>query len=137
MRIALCSSAKFFDKLPELKEELEDKGFEVFLPSMKDYHHLKEDALAKIQYDLIRKHFRKIDKSDAILVANFKKNGIAGYIGGNTLLEMGHAFAKDIPIFLMNDIPEGLNYKEELLALQPFVIGKDWDKISFLINKEV
>ena len=129
MKITLCSSAKFFPKLNEIKEALENKGHEVFLPSMTDYHHLEETALAKLQYDLIRDHFAKIDKSDAILVANFEKNNVKGYIGGSALIEMAKAFDKGIPIFLMNDIPE-IGYREEIIAMQPIIIGTDWEKIK-------
>ena len=76
MIITLCSSAKFFERLRDIEKELTSRGLEVLLPSMTDYHNLTEDALAKIQYDLIRDHFQKIDRSDAIYVANYSKNGI-------------------------------------------------------------
>lgn len=128
MRITLCSSARFFDRLYEIKEELEKLGHEVFLPSMKNYHSLEETALAKIQYNLIKDHFKKIDNSDAILVANFDKD-IKGYIGGSALIEMAKAFDKGIPIFLMNPIPE-ISYKEEIKAMKPIIIGMDFKKIN-------
>ena len=130
MIIALCASAKFFDKLWSIKEELENRGHSVLLPSMKDFHHLNENSLAKIQFDLIKEHLNKINKSDAIYVANYDKNGIRGYIGGNAFLEMGKAFDKGIPIFLMNPIPENISYREELIALQPIVVGQDWNKLK-------
>lgn len=128
MKITLCSSARFFDRLYEIKRELEKQGHEVFLPSMKNYHELEETALAKIQHDLIKEHFKQIDKSDAIFVANFDKD-IKGYIGGNSLLEMGKAFDKGIPIFLLNNIPE-VSYKEEIKAMKPIVVGTDFKKLS-------
>ena len=53
MKITLCSSAKFFENLWDIKKSLEEIGHEVLLPSMKDFHHLGEDSLAKVQYDLI------------------------------------------------------------------------------------
>jgi nucleoside 2-deoxyribosyltransferase len=129
-RIVLCSSASFFDKLWDIKAALEQEGHEVYLPSMKDYHHIAEGALAKIAFNLIKEHFKRIDQSDAIYVANFDKNGIHGYIGGNTFLEMGKAFDKGIPIFVMNDIPEKVSYREELLAMRPIVIGLDWSALN-------
>ncbi len=135
MKITLCSSAKFFEKLWNIKKSLEKRGYEVFLPSMKDFHQLNETALAKIQYDLINKHFQKIEKSDAIYVANYDKNGIAGYIGGNSFLEMGLAFYKKIPIFLLNDIPRDLSYREEVIALRPIVIGENWDNLDKILRK--
>ncbi|MFA5357901.1 MAG: hypothetical protein WC308_03170 [archaeon] len=135
MKIALCSSARFFDKLPAIKKVLEEKGHEVFLPSMKDFHHLEETALAKIQYDLIRDHFRKIDQSDAIYVANYDKDGVKGYIGGNSFLEMGKAFDKGISIFLMNEIPIQSPYRQELIALQPTIVGENWKLLDKFLKK--
>ena len=67
------------------------------------------------------------ENSDAILVLNIDKKGIKNYIGGNTFLEMGKAFDKGIPIFLLNNIPEKIMYREELIAMQPIVVGTDWD----------
>ncbi len=135
--IALCSSAAFFDRLWGIKEGLTKSGYTVLLPSMQDFHQYEEVALAKIHHDLIRDHFRKIDQSNAIYVANYDKNGIEGYIGGNSFLEMGKAFDREIPIFLLNNVPK-TGYREELLALQPIVIGQDWDKIRLhLPNQNV
>ena len=135
MKIVLCSSAKYFDKLIVIQKQLEKKGHEVLLPSMEDYHHLEETALAKIQCHLIKEHFHKINESDAIYIANYDKNDIEGYIGGNSFLEMGKAFDMGIPIFLMKDIPKGISYREEILALQPIVIGEDFDKINHSLRK--
>lgn len=135
MKITLCASAKFFDKLYEVKKALEYRGYDVLLPSMIDYHNLRENALAKIHYDLIKDHFQKINESDAIYIANYDKNGVKGYIGGNSFLEMGKAFDKGIPIFLMNEIPEELLYREEILAMRPIVIGTNWDTLDKILNK--
>ncbi len=135
MKITLCSSATFFKKLRNIKKSLEEKGYEVLLPSMEDFHHLDEDSLAKIQHNLINEHFRKINQSQAIYVANYNKNQIAGYIGGNSLLEMGLAFYRKIPIFLLNDIPQQISYREELIALKPIVVGESWDKIDSILKK--
>lgn len=133
-RITLCSSASFFDKLPGISAELSKRGLEVLIPSMMDYHGMEEDSLAKIHFDLMRSHFKKIDRSDAIYVANFEKKGIPGYIGGNTFLEMGKAFDKNVPIFLRDNIPDVILYREELLAMKPIVVSEDWDRIIQILD---
>jgi len=130
MKITLCSSAKFFERLWDIKKALESRGHEVFLPSMTNYHDLEETALAKIQYDLIKDHFAKIDQSDAIYVANYEKNRIRGYIGGNCFLEIGKAFDKGIPIFFLDKAPKESAYREEIIAMQPIVIGENWDRLK-------
>jgi len=145
MKITLCSSATFFDKLYSIKKALEEKGHTILLPSMTDFHSLKgsegESAFAKIHHNLIRGHFKKIKESDAIYVANYDKNGIKGYIGGNTLIEIGMAFDRKIPIFLMNEIPDdeipdGVNYREEIVAMEPIIIGQDWDRLDKFLRKK-
>ena len=69
------------------------------------------------------------------------KNGIKGYIGGNTLIEIGMAFDRKIPIFLMNEIPDdeipdGVNYREEIVAMEPIIIGQDWDRLDKFLRKK-
>ncbi len=132
MYITLCSSASFFDRLHNLSQAIERQGYGVYLPSMKDYSatNYQENAFVKIQNNLIKEHFRKIDLSGAIYVANYDKNGISGYIGGNCFLEMGKAFDRDIPIFLMQPVPIEMSYRDELLALQPIVIGTDFNLLN-------
>ena len=126
-KICLCSNRKFFDKLEDIKKTLEKLGYKTLLPSMTNiqddsyFKNGRETEFAKIHYNLIKDHFEKINESDALLVCNFNKNGIEGYIGGNTLIEMGKAFDRDVPIFLLNSIPK-MDYKAEILAMQPIVL---------------
>lgn len=135
MKITICSSSTFYDKLWAIKDELEKINYEVLLPSM-EYNDKREDAKLKIELNLIRVHFAKIEESDAIYVANYDKNGVKGYIGGNCFLEIGKAFDCGLPIFMLNDIPEML-YKDELTAMQPIIIGCDWKRINdYLVSKQ-
>lgn len=132
-KITLCSSCTFFDKLTLIKDELTKRGHIILFPHVWDWTQKTEDEIVKVQHDLIKRHFKNINESDAIYVANFEKKGIQNYIGGNTLLEMGKAFDRGIPIFLMNDIPNMI-YTEEIRAMQPHVIGTDWVKMENLIK---
>lgn len=129
-KIYLCSSRKFFDKLWDIEKELKKLGYGVLLPSMRniqdDEIYFKENGeteFAKIHYELIRNDFRKIEESDAILVCNFNKNGVDGYIGGNVLMEMTKAFDKGVPIFLICPVPN-MSYRAEILAMQPIILSK-------------
>jgi len=72
---------------------------------------------------------KKVAWSDAVLVINYDKNGIKGYIGGNTLMEIGLAFFLKKKIYLLNKIPE-LSYKEEILGVKPIIISGDLTKIK-------
>lgn len=137
MKIVVCGSMKFIEDIKKIKEELTKQGHEVIIPNI---DHLEEeqqmeDHNAKIKFDLIRSFFKKIENSDALLVANFDKNNIKGYIGGNSLLEMGKAYDVRIPIYLLYEIPE-MSYTDEIKALQPIVLNGDLEKINSNSNND-
>ncbi|MEI8343641.1 MAG: hypothetical protein WCF93_01670 [Candidatus Moraniibacteriota bacterium] len=71
---------------------------------------------------MIRDYYEKIKASDAILVVNCDLNGVVGYIGGNSFLEMGFAHVLNKKIFLLNQIPE-TSFKDELIAMQPTILS--------------
>ena len=81
--------------------------------------------MLELKQGFIREHFAKIDKSEGILVANYPKNGVEGYVGGNTLMEMTYAFSQGLDIYTMYDLPDDLNYTPELNALSPIVLNGD------------
>lgn len=147
MNITICGSIAFYDEMFSAKSELEKAGHVVKLPP-----HEIEDENGKLipikQYYAIRKatqttegwiwnnklkamklHFDKVAWADAILVLNYDKNNIKGYVGGNTLLEMGLALHLGKPIYMLNNVPE-MPYKEELLGMKPIIIEGDLSKIS-------
>lgn len=128
---------QFHTEMGEVQNALASKGFTVFVPGELDDIHKNEAYMgsdeeritAKIEYDFIREHFKRIEQSDAILILNYEKKGIPGYIGGNTFLEMGYAFGLGKTVYLLNEIPE-MDYKTEMAAIQPTVLHGDLSKIS-------
>lgn len=127
---------QFHEEMLEAKRLLEERGFMVHIPSgaydkskNEFYANSEEEKITfKIENDLIREHFHLIDVADAILVLNHEKKGIAGYVGGNTFLEMGHAFSHGKTIFLLHPIPE-MDYKVEMLSMQPVILHGDLNKL--------
>ena len=77
----------------------------------------------------MKNHFDKIEWSEAILVTNYEKNNIKGYIGANTLLEMGLALHLRKKIFLLNPVPK-ISYKEEILGMKPILINNSLVKVK-------
>ncbi|HUS52360.1 MAG TPA: hypothetical protein VMX77_02735 [Candidatus Bathyarchaeia archaeon] len=141
--ITLCSSAQFFRKAIEVGRELEELGFKVILPqtavmmkrsgnfdvaSYKTWFKDKKDYQKKTK--LIKDHFKKVEKTEAILVLNEEKEGLPGYIGGNTLMEMGLAFFLQKPIFIYNRIDSRLKFKEEVYGLNPIFINRNLKVIA-------
>ncbi len=146
MKITICGSIAFFDKMEEAKEQLEKLGHEVKIPPV-GIRDENNNPIPIIEYYKIRKsssddekwvwdrkeeamklHFDKVAWSDGILALNYKKNDIDGYIGANTFLEMGLAFHLGKKIFILNVLPE-LSSKEELLGMKPNIINNDLTKI--------
>jgi hypothetical protein len=78
---------------------------------------------------LIRGHFKKVAKGDAVLILNYTKDGVENYIGPNSFLEMGIAYFLGKKIFLLNPIPRSYLW-EEVKAMQPVVLNGDLEKIN-------
>jgi nucleoside 2-deoxyribosyltransferase len=124
MKLIVCASMDFAKETLEAKVLLESMNHEVEVPA-EIHRHLSgeyvDNKSEKLELDVIKKYYHKIAESDAILVLNYDKNGIEGYIGGNTFLEMGFAHVLDKPIYLLNQIPE-MGYKDEIEAMQPVIL---------------
>ncbi|MCX6740229.1 MAG: hypothetical protein NTZ49_03310 [Candidatus Parcubacteria bacterium] len=145
MKITICSSIEFTPQIKEVLDQLSSLGHIVEIPkysqkilngdlTLEEFmtKKRKEGDLEfrnKAEEDLIKRYYRIIDESDAILVLNLEKNGIQNYIGGNTFLEMGFAFVLNKQIFLWNDIPK-MQYSDELIAMKPTIINHDLGKIK-------
>ncbi len=146
MKITLCGSIAFYDEMLELKKKLEQAGHEIKLPPIevkdengklipvKTYYEIRKTETSETSWvwdrkkEAMKTHFDKIAWSDAILVVNHDKKDIAGYIGANTLVEMGMALHLNKKMFLLKNIPE-ISYKEEILGMKPTVINQDLNKI--------
>ena len=138
MKITLCGSIAFFEQMLDVKIQLEALGHEVKLPptevpdekgnmiTVAKYYELRKTVTDDTSWiwerkeEAMRNHFDKVAWSDAILVCNYDKKGIIGYIGANTLLEMGLAMYLKKLIYLLNQIPE-IDCKEEILGMRPII----------------
>ena len=141
--ITICSSGSFYESVIDVKGQLEQLGFKVLVPSTAEK--MKRDgdfnvdkyktwfrnpADYKIKTKLMEQHFEKVVAADAILVINYEKRGVPGYIGGNVLMEMTVAFLNKKSIYILNPIADDLDIKEEILGLEPKFINGDLTKIS-------
>jgi len=133
MIITICGSLKHLREMVATKKTLVDLGHTVELPHKSEQflkeNDFEETASIKKKNWYIKKHLEKIKKSNAILVVNEDKNDVKNYIGGNTFLEMGFAFALNKPIFIKNPIPD-IHYKDEILGMLPIVLDGDLSKIK-------
>ncbi len=133
MIITLCASMTLADRIRAVQAELQALGHTVYVPvEVEEFNYrsasTEERAQLKRTHDLIRAHWRKIEKSDAILVLNEHTKGVEHYIGGNSFLEMGFAHILGLPIYLMHPVPD-MPYASEMAAMDPVVINGDLRRI--------
>ncbi|MBI5530561.1 MAG: hypothetical protein HY918_03610 [Candidatus Doudnabacteria bacterium] len=126
MTITICGSIKFYNDFLTLGKELERQGHKILQPqepiiNSESSGFLKDEGM-------VRRHMDKIAISDAVLIANYPKNNIEGYIGPNTLMEMAVAFHLKKKIYLLNPVPDQA-WKEEVLSLSPIILTNDLGKI--------
>ena len=128
---------QFHQEMAQAKQQLEKRGFSILAPDELDNLTINESYMAndqdkinaKIEYNFIREHFKKVEIADAILILNYTKKGIPDYIGGNTFLEMGYAFGLGKPIYLLLPIPQ-MDYYTEMVAMQPIILHGNLNLLS-------
>lgn len=138
MKITICSSLSFAKEIVDAKEQLEKLGHYVFYPASvyswikNPKKELNMDLEYCIENNVMKNHFDKIVGSDAILVLNYDKKGVKGYVGGSTLMEMAVAHYLNKKIFLINPTPDlkDLRYSMEIQLTKPIIINGDLSKIN-------
>ena len=140
MKILIVCSKVFYPRIKEIKDKLEEKGIEVFLPNTYDNPKLEQemwDQGSKAHKEFKARMFKlseeKIKNVDALLVLNYdkEKDGIVykNYIGGATFIELYDAFRLNKKIYMFNDIPEGMLY-DEIDGFDPIIINGDLNLIK-------
>ena len=153
MKLVVCGSIAFYKEMEELKAALESRGHEVLIPLLdnelppefggdrKIYFgkYIEENGgmaafppdhkLWQLKRKAINDHFDKIKEGEAVIIANHDKRGITGYVGGNTLIEMGLAFFLNKPIYVLNPISDEISYKQEIYGMNPILLEGDLSKI--------
>jgi len=141
MKIFICGSMYFAKEMLEGKKKLEELGHIAEVPcDTKEFAENQEMTTDNheenykwcVDNDIIRKSFNSLAKSDAILLLNYPKNGVDGYVGASSLMEIGLAYHLNKKIFLLYPPPPPKDVKSshEILIIQPVVLNGDLSKIS-------
>lgn len=132
----ICGSMSFARQMLEAQKVLQNLGHEANVPS-DTYECLENPGLNMdfeycVRTEIDKKDFQQVADSEAILVLNYPKNGIDGYIGGATLMEIGLARHMGKKIFLLNDIPDenDLRYAFEIRIALPIILNGDISNIE-------
>lgn len=124
----------------DYKKKLQELGHEVIVhPHYESFARGEEQDLwnrietehyaLKKEQNYIKWYYDAIVGSDAVLVLNFDKKGIANYIGGNTLMEIAFAHVNNKKIFLLNAVPD-IAYRDEILAMYDEILDGDINRIK-------
>ncbi|HWY79064.1 MAG TPA: hypothetical protein VNW29_01775 [Candidatus Sulfotelmatobacter sp.] len=140
MKIAIIGSMKFASEMVQIQKQLQKLGYTAVVP-LGTENHLRDKTFVDnlesnlewcITNDIMRKNFHQVADCDAVLVLNYKRNGIEGYIGVSALLEMGVAHYLGKKIFLMQKTPDykDVRWAHEVAIMEHTIITGDLTKIS-------
>jgi hypothetical protein len=137
MKITICGSMVFAKKMLEIQKQLEEMGHEAIVPIDTDDCVIDPSLNESIEHcqsygDIDKDHFNKIAASDAIIVLNYPKNGLAGYVGGAALTELAVARHLDKKIFILHELPaeKDLRYALEIKVMKPVILNGDLNNIK-------
>lgn len=99
--IVVCGSMAFIDRIEELADSLRAAGHRVETPDRSPSPSADGESEIVTKRRFIDDHLAKIRRSDAIIVANYDKHGIAGYVGASALMEAAVAYALSIPVYTL------------------------------------
>ncbi len=116
MNICLIGSMRHIDRIREIANALKQRGHRVILPIDTSEGRVFERTTAKREF--MKHMFEKIKSCDSVLAVNdVPREGIEGYIGPNTFLQLGMAMALEKPMFVLKKWNHRLPYTEELDAM--------------------
>jgi len=154
MKITLCGSIQFYKEMESARDTLLKIGHEVKIPELalevpEEYGGGKKTYFGQfieqnggidsfpagheiwsMKEGAINDHFDKINWCEAVLIINHEKRGIQGYVGGNTLIEIGVAFYSKKKIYILNQVSSELSYKQEIMGMKPLMLNGDLNIIS-------
>ena len=140
MRIGVAGSMHYTERMIAVRDELISLGHNAFVTNLADPFIGKTDTEKerikieqKNHQDAIREFWKLMQNADALLVVNLDRHGIANYIGGNTLMEIGFAHVLNQQIYLLNPIPNIDFYQSEIEAVKPIVLNGDLSQIPLVI----
>lgn len=137
MKILIGGSMSFAKEQLKIKKELEEKGhtalvtedIEHYIESDEIKRSFEEELKISLEYDIMRSFFKKIAESDALLICNYDKKGIKGYLGTSVLMELGLAYYLNKKIFLLNEIDTSQPYALEIAIINQEVLNNNLSKI--------
>ncbi|MCV0426820.1 MAG: hypothetical protein K5905_15270 [Roseibium sp.] len=108
LHVVMCGSMSALAEMESLADKLRQNGFRVTTPAPEerslDWKMLDLEGAVARKREFLNDYFDVIRQGDIVLIANYRKHGVDGYIGANSLMEAacGHALGK--PVVFLNSI---------------------------------
>jgi hypothetical protein len=103
--LSICGSMDFIDEMEAMASDLIAAGWQVFTPQRAEagfrWEELSAEERLQRKKAYIDAHLANIRRSTAVLIANYPKNGINGYIGANTLMEAAMGYTLEVPVYFL------------------------------------
>ncbi|WP_209003957.1 hypothetical protein [Labrenzia sp. CE80] len=136
-RVCICGSMAFIDDMEALAERLCAAGFLVSTPEREEsdlhWETLSLEAAVARKADFLNDYFDEIRGSNIVLIANYEKHDIPGYIGANSLMEAACAHAPGKPVVYLSRIG-AQSCQLEALAISAGVLHDDTARLAELID---
>jgi len=131
--IVICGSMSFESEMSEIGDALSRKGFQVHLPEKAKpgtiWSAADIDEVTQTKRQFIDEHLQKIRSADLVLIANFNKHGIPGYIGASALMEAAFTYSLAKPLILLN-YPEEQSCQLEILSIATRILHGEIDALT-------
>lgn len=143
MKIMICGSMSFANEMIAAQKELTEMGYEVSVPCDTELHvsnpdfidNLDADRQHLIENNVIKRCFETLAAADSVVFLNFPKNGVEGYLGTSSLMEMGLAYYLGKKIFLLfpHPKPSEARWAHEVASFQPVILNGNIASLQELI----
>jgi nucleoside 2-deoxyribosyltransferase len=117
--VCICGSFRFYDEMVDLRNALQARGVHCEWPTPSP-RRAPQSMTADEAKAAIMQHLEYMDRADLIFMFNKE-----GYAGNSVIMEIGYAYARRKPIYLLAPIPDpflmslvtGVVSREDLLQL--------------------
>jgi nucleoside 2-deoxyribosyltransferase len=98
--VCICGSFRFYDEMVALRDALQARRIMCEWPTPGPRRDPKAMTADEAR-DAITRHLERIDRADCIVVFNK-----GGYVGNNISIEIGYAYARRKPVYLLAPIDD-------------------------------
>jgi hypothetical protein len=134
--ICICGSMAFIDEMENLALSLTKLGYRSTTPAREErdlqWEKLSATEAKRRKKSFIDGYLSKIRTADALIIANYRKHEIEGYVGPNTLMEAAFGYSLGIPVVFLHD-PAGQNCGPECLAIAAKCLNGDVAEMAGIV----